>query len=477
VRRALDLDQGEPYSTRKLEEAQQAVLDLGVFGAVDVQPDLKNPEAELVPIEVRVEPTLLHVVRLGGGVELDVIKTDLHLRAGWESKNFFGGMRDFSADFRPGAVLFPTRLPNFQAPERILPEERFHVAMSQPGFLEARTHGLLRGDANIFPVILTPDYSASDPVLGYREVKGAAGLDRTLWRLYTALTYNAQWDDPFTYLGALDPTLRPLVLSYIDVLNRFDFRDDKIHPHKGFYIGNDVQFAGGPFGGDAEDIREQPEARGYVPLGPGVTLAGRASVGFLFPLNYGDTLRTNTAAGVVPPGVDKAAWERDVQIVYFRSFFAGGPTSNRGWPLMGIGPHGIAPFFNPSLAAQQIALECTPGNPNYDAVRCAVPLGGLSLWEASLELRIALAKQLQGSTFCDTADVSQQRWDIRLQRPHLSCGIGIAYDTPVGPIRLDLAYRIPGAQTFGPTLPGDDANPGTILGVPLAVAFGIGEVY
>ena len=31
----------------------------------------------------------------------------------------------------------------------------------------------------------------------------------------------------------------------------------------------------------------------------------------------------------------------------------------------------------------------------------------------------------------------------------LSCGVGARYDTPVGAIRLDAAYRIPGVQTLG----------------------------
>ena len=33
--------------------------------------------------------------------------------------------------------------------------------------------------------------------------------------------------------------------------------------------------------------------------------------------------------------------------------------------------------------------------------------------------------------------------------PHLSCGGGARYDTPVGPIRLDIGYRIPGLQYPG----------------------------
>src|SRR5690606_25476872 len=40
VRLALDLSAGEPYSEGELEAAERAVLDLGVFSSVNVEPDL-----------------------------------------------------------------------------------------------------------------------------------------------------------------------------------------------------------------------------------------------------------------------------------------------------------------------------------------------------------------------------------------------------------------------------------------------------
>lgn len=42
MRRALDIEVGEPYSTEALETARQAVLDLGAFTAVQVVPELDN---------------------------------------------------------------------------------------------------------------------------------------------------------------------------------------------------------------------------------------------------------------------------------------------------------------------------------------------------------------------------------------------------------------------------------------------------
>ena len=54
----------------------------------------------------------------------------------------------------------------------------------------------------------------------------------------------------------------------------------------------------------------------------------------------------------------------------------------------------------------------------------------------------------------------------------------LRYDTPVGPLRVDVGYRIPGAQVMGePIDPRIEGDPGTVFGVPIAVALGIGEAF
>jgi outer membrane protein insertion porin family/translocation and assembly module TamA len=422
-----------------------------------------------------VSPQKLKSVLLGGGLELDSIRAELHAHVGWEHRNLFGGFRHFQVDLKPGADLYPTRVPTFQKPTTVLPEERLRVELRQPGFIEARTHGVISSEFNTYPLLLSPLVDPKAPVLGYVEYKGSVGVDRTFWKLFLAPSYNFQWNDPFTYTGALDPDLRNLILSYVDLLAHFDFRDDPVNPHKGLYIQNDLQFAG--IGGAARDVRIQPEVRGYIPLGKKVTIASRATVGFLFPFNYGAAAAA--AAGNPVVGPDRADWVRDIEIIYLRGFFSGGPSSNRGYPLRGVGPHGIVPFFNPALQAAALAQSCNdPTSPTYSAYRCAVPIGGLSIWEASLEVRFPILGPLSGNTFCDTSDVSPDRVSIRLDYPHLSCGLGLRYATPIGPVRVDVGYRVPGAQVpkgVNPIIV--DGDPGTIFGVPIALAFGIGEAF
>jgi outer membrane protein insertion porin family/translocation and assembly module TamA len=161
---------------------------------------------------------------------------------------------------------------------------------------------------------------------------------------------------------------------------------------------------------------------------------------------------------------------RDYQILFFRGFYAGGPVSNRGYPLRGIGPYDVIPYLSP--AGQSISASgCNPNDRG-----CSLPTGGRSLWELNVELRIVLSGAFSTALFCDTADVSPFSVDIRLDRPHLSCGAGARYDTPVGPIRLDVGYRVPGAQ-FPASQSSFERPPDELFGIPIALAFGIGEAF
>jgi len=468
VRRALAIVPGTPYSRRELDSAQRALLDLNVFSSVVIEPDVtqggENQEQPLVPINVRVEPAKLRAIHVGGGVQVDSIQTDVHVLGGWENRNFLGGLRSLTFEVKPGVVLYPTRIPTLRAPERLLPEGRANAQFRQPGFLEARTGLFTRLDGSIAPVILAPDQTTG-PILGYRDGRVTAGLDRSYWKLYGALSHTVQVDSAFTYAGRLDPDLHLITISYPEAFVTLDLRDSKVHPHLGGYFSTDWQIAG--VGGDARDVRMQSEARGYLPITKRVTLAARGTVGLLFPSNYGDTLEA--AANGADLSDERAHWVRDIQLMFLRGFFSGGSGSNRGYALREIGPHGIVP-----QASSTLAKACDPNMPSGDS-SCDLPLGGFTLWEASLELRFPVKGDLSGALFTDTSDVSDRKLDFRFNRPHLSVGLGLRYDTPVGPIRLDTGYRVPGLQA--PADAADEGVPAKTFGLPIAISFGIGEAF
>ncbi|HEX9296605.1 MAG TPA: POTRA domain-containing protein [Polyangiaceae bacterium] len=485
VRRALDLSEGELYSTSKLESARRAILALGVFSDVEVTPVLTGSTSRTVPVNVRLVPSELHAVKAGGGIELDVIRTDLHLLGGWEDHNFLGGLRRLTIDTRPGVVLFPTRLPTLRKPTKPLLENRARAELRQPGFIEARTGGILRGEFNIYPVPLLwgDEEQPSDIILGYRDLSSGVGLDRTFGPFYASLFYNFQTSFPFSYAASLPKEFKKVVISYVDLQTNLDLRDDAIRPHVGLFVGNNLQFAGLPVtsnfrGTNADtlfprDLRVQPEVRGYIPLAKKWTLALRATTGFLFPLDYGESLQSDV------PSPD------DIQLVFFRGLFSGGPNSNRGYAYRGVGPKQVVPIFVPGVIQLVPAcinnvdsLDCKTAietfcKNNPDHIACKFPSGGLSLWEASVELRFPIIGELEGALFCDASDVSRFRYDIRLLYPHFSCGAGLHYQTPVGPIRLDTGFQIPGLQVLDRNP--DPADQPSDQG--WAIAIGIGEAF
>ncbi|HZO14135.1 MAG TPA: POTRA domain-containing protein [Polyangiaceae bacterium] len=474
VRAAMDIEPGDPYSTKTLEDAHDAAVDLGVFSSIRLEPQLQyDAKKRVVPIVVRLSQGALRSVKLGGGATIDAIKSDVHLRTGWESRNFLGGLRHLSVEARPGVVLYPLRINNWVAPQRVLPHLELLNRLEQPGLFEPRTTGYIEPNARLFPVLLKTDPKPEDPILGYAALDGEIGLERRFWKVFGEVSAHVEYAQPFAYAGRIDPFVKPVLITYPELALRFDHRDDKIHPSKGVLASTAVQT--GLFT-DAQDVRVIPELSGYVPLGVRyLVLVTRTRVGLLFPRNYGRSIPSLLHS---PTGATTQEEVRDVQIMYFRGLFGGGNGSNRGYPPRTISPHAPVPFLSAETEAAKIQQGCQEGDPDFDPSLCSVPIGGRTLWELSIELRYPIMPPLLGAVFCDAADVAPGEVEFRPDHPHLSCGTGLRYDTPVGAIRLDVAYRIPGVQVLDENhSPREEGDPGTIFGAPINIGLGIGEAF
>ncbi|MFT5498659.1 MAG: translocation and assembly module TamA [Kiritimatiellia bacterium] len=144
----------------------------------------------------------------------------------------------------------------------------------------------------------------------------------------------------------------------------------------------------------SEDVfffKTQVGARHYFPLReqPALTLATRMVVGSL----NGTTLEN------IP------ANER---------FFAGGGGSVRGYRFQSVGP-------------------LSESN---------TPIGGMSLMEASVELRATLVGAFGGVLFYDAASVGTDAVPGRGASIQEAVGAGLRYQTPLGPIRADLGFPL-----------------------------------
>jgi outer membrane protein insertion porin family/translocation and assembly module TamA len=490
---AVNTHEGQRFSTAALESAELALTELGVFGSIQAVPQLApagQPRNPIVPVVFRVSVAPLHAAQLGGGAEIGG-RVEVHLQARWEDKNFLGGLRHFSAELRPGVELYPLTLQTLFAPKdtvRPLPELRLRTELQQPGFVEARTTGVLSAAANLYR-LPTSEVIPKDPVIvGYIEFAGRAGVERRFWgsRVNTSFYAVIQNDQPFAYrtydFKTTPPGFTPITLPFLQTTASLDMRvgrsgkADKSNPHSGFYFQNDLQVMPlGDAGHAIHDVRVRPELRGYIPISKRWTLALRAASGLLFPLgSYGTKLlEPNVCASLQPTDPAAAACNADLQVLQFRAFFSGGANSNRGYPYNGVGLHQRVPLSNITL------------DPNT-----RVATGGLTLWEGSLELRAPIVGPLGTVLFVDGSNISPNVAQFDFTAPHLSAGFGLRYDTPVGPARLDLGVRIPCAQKLGSCSPiydpsnagnvalsSAEGEAGTIFGLPIAISIAIGEAF
>jgi outer membrane protein insertion porin family/translocation and assembly module TamA len=204
-----------------------------------------------------------------------------------------------------------------------------------------------------------------------------------------------------------------------------------------------VQLAGFFVGGDASDVKVRPEIRFFAPLTRKLVLAGRMTAGFLFTEDYGGVLDESPRTDLIeiPPGeeeggdvAERRRLIREIQILERRGLYSGGPVSNRGYGFNEISPHRVL---------------------GDDGRRLSDPdaIGGRTLWELSIELRFPISGALGGTAFVDSSDVTAGIGELRIDHPHVSTGIGLRYETPVGPLRFDIGYRIHGLQVIGEVSP------------------------
>jgi outer membrane protein assembly factor BamA len=471
VRSTVGLPRGQPYSHDDLEAAKRRLFALGVFSSVDIVPDLKHPENPEVPLNVVLNVGAPRSLYLGASYEQDSVLARASVRLGWENRNFLGGLRRFSANLTPSLILYPFATQDVAL--KPLGSISSTFRLEQPAFLEARTTGFTQAGLSMYPVLYS-DFHPGDNIIGFQEVKGAAGVERAFVRdkLRVRPSYNAQLSFPFMYLGTKPAGLDTVLVLYPELVAEADFRDNPFDPRAGAYFRVGLQVAG-YIAGDTDDFRLEPEMRLYTKLGASAALGYRAELGLLLPRRcnghpsrgcYGDSLTSASTANATDPNV-----VRDQQLLLFRGFYSGGATSNRGYNYREVGPHGTLGFLVPSN------VNCAVPNPPN---QCIQPLGGLTLWEQSLELRLILSELVGLVFFLDASDLTRDTVTFRLNFPHLSAGSGFRLRTPVGAARFDLGLRVPYMQEVGkPRLPDSEGQPGTFLGAPLAFHFGLGEAF
>ena len=425
----LAIPNGSVFSDDALEEAQRRVFGMGIFALARVTTGTPDDATARIPVAVTTREAPFRTLRLGGGVTIDQIHNEARLIGEWTHRNFHGGMRKLTVHAEAGWAFIPSLYAVAtndvaQAP-RNGPVADLSVSFEQPRLFGAPS---LRSQSAID---LSRTIQESYDNLSGRFSTGVVWQPRA--RLSIFPSYNLEGDflngapvnsaatAPLT-LGCHTTSGQCLVwLSYLEEVITWDRRKHPLEPRNGTYASLSIQEGGGPLGGDFNFVRVLPDLRGYVSFleEDALTFAARLRVGELWPFSNNPE--------------DSAVTTR---------FYAGGANSMRGFSERRLSP----------LLGTVVPNTTIPET---------VPIGGNGMIDGSVEARYSLTESIRLAGFVDFGqvttglvgfgDVPGLQWAV---------GVGFRYLTSIGPIRIDIARRLP----FGtlPPLYTVDPNTGNI---------------
>jgi outer membrane protein assembly complex protein YaeT len=408
INKMIEMNPGDPLSPLAMSETQRKLYDLGIFSRVDTA--IQNPEGETASKSVLydLQEGKRYTMRVGLGAEFARIggcQTCLEAPAG-------------EAGFSPRVSFNITR-------SDLWGEAHSITLATRASTLEQRallTYSWPRlGDNPDLTLYFNGLYDVSRDVrtFSYHRIEGSVRLDQKVSKgVNLSWTYTNRRVSVDEATLKITPCLIPLVsqpvrLGLIAGALILDRRDDPVDPHKGYYASVSLGLAEHFLGSQRNFATLLARHASYYRLGKRFVLARSTQFGEILAFHY-----SGTAYDSIPLP------ER---------FFSGGDTSNRGFPEEQAGPRDTETGF---------------------------PIGGTALFFNQTELRFPLFGENVGAVlFHDMGNTydALSRMSFRVHQHGLNdfnymvhaVGLGIRYRTPVGPLRVDLAYSINPPRFFG----------------------------
>jgi outer membrane protein insertion porin family len=386
IRRELRLVEGDALNGYILDRARARVMALGFFRNVAVKPSRGSaPDRATVTVHVEEQPTGEFSIGAGYSTAEGIIGD-----IGVGERNLFGNGQSLR-------LKLAGSMSRFQA----------EVSFTEPRFLGSN----VAAGFDLF--YKDVDYTKHASFMSNRvggTVRLAAPIDEN-WS--TGVNYTFARNTLYNVGATASPAIKEAIPNYPHATSTtydtssvgyslaYDTRDNKRRAGSGVYYSLAQDFAG--VGGDVRFIRNAGEARAYYTVAEGVTAIGRVTGGHI------------------------TGWGgQDVRLLDL--FYKGGETV-RGFAPAGFGPRDTFSANADALGGRMFLATTAelqfdlPGVSKDLGLRGAVFADAGSLWGTN-----QTASALPG--------VSGAAPALRA-----SAGVGLAWDSPIGPLRVD--YAVP----------------------------------
>lgn len=391
LRKVLGLHPGDVLSTDRMVEAESRLFQLGLFSEVDVRSSPAAPFAATEDLVVEVEEAPIH--RLSYGL-------------GWDSEDGLRGLLGYVRNNWLGRGLAWNLDTSISSREKL-----YRVLLTQPWVGTHRT-----------PVTYSAFLFDEDRESFELEQAGVqVGARQQRGRTTSGLLLTWRRNEPSAGAFSLDREIAPVEITSLTPSLFVDRRDDAFDPSRGWSALVELERAFSLFDTEERFTKLFIQGTRYLDLGRAGTLAGALRVGWIDPIS---TAGEGPEIGLVEPGLGSA----DVHIS--ERLVSGGRSSHRAYDRFELGERGETLLLCEDLPDDD--RDCTPGD--------VLPIGGTALGLVNLDWRFPIWGDLGGVAFVDAGNVWAD-WQ-HADRLKLGAGVGFRYASPVGPLRLEIGWKL-----------------------------------
>ncbi len=409
IRRELEVKKGDRYNREALNRSQQNLYATGLFRYVrfNLEPDLRDSTQAILRIIVQEKEARWVGFRLGVAHDQEIYfgnKLELSLQGG--HRNLFGTGRSLSVYVTPSFYY------DFGNKKINNPDNRATLIYVEPWILNTRTPGVLK--------------LAFEQ---YRPVNSAHfNIYRSSFDVHRRFSKGVEMNAGFSARlvdrmkeGMIDTTtINPEEVNKNAVYSlmfygKRDKRKNIFNPQNSSYTDLSVSFSYSRGKNDKQEYETNRYVtivgswQRYQPFRPKALHFKRWNFVFATRLKAG---------AIVEPGGNK-------EIPIDDRFFAGGATSVRGYHEQLLGP---ALYYDENGKIKKAA-------------------GGKALFIANAELRMPLFWFVVLETFVDAGNVWRELKDVNPLSIKITTGAGLAFLTPLGPVRIDYGYKLTPQKT------------------------------